>query len=99
MFIGQGGPLSFTINWPAIISMKIINCNNWAPRNKLNILISITDLPADLHGLSICYEGMWLITYIPELDRFYGSINLFHHRLEDVLYNILNKGGYFNEMD
>ena len=34
-----------------VISMKIINCNNWAPRNALNIPIPITDPPVDLQGL------------------------------------------------
>ena len=77
-----------------IISMKIINCNNWVSLNKLNI---ITDLTSDVHRLY--YKGMWLITYIPELDRFHFSIKLFHHRLENMLCNILNKGSYFNEMD
>jgi hypothetical protein len=45
-----------------------------------------------------CHEGMWLITYIPELDRFHGFINLFYHRLEH-LYSILDEDGYFNESD
>lgn len=44
-----------------------------------------------------CHEGMWLITYIPELDRFHGSINLFYHRLGDELYNILDEDDYFDE--
>ena len=46
-----------------------------------------------------CHEGMWLITYIPELDRFHGSINLFYHRLGDELYNILDEDDYFDEDD
>lgn len=45
------------------------------------------------------HEGMWLITYIPKLDRFHGSIsiNLFYHRLGDELYNILDEDDYFDE--
>ena len=31
--------------------MKIINCNNWIPRNQLNIPIPITDPPSDLQKL------------------------------------------------
>ena len=52
------------------------------------------------NALFYCYEGMWLITYIPELDRFYGSIsnNLFYY-IGDELYNILDEDGYFNEED
>ena len=42
------GLLGFT---DCYISMKIINCNNWAPCNQLNIPIPITDLPVDLQGL------------------------------------------------
>ncbi len=44
-----------------------------------------------------CHEDMWLITYIPELDRFHGFINLFYYRLEDVLYSILDEDYYLNE--
>jgi hypothetical protein len=51
------------------------------------------------NALFYCYEGMWLITYISELDRFHGFINLFYHRLGDELYNILDEDDYFNEDD
>ncbi len=34
-----------------IISMKIINCSKWAPRNRLNIPIPITDPSVDLQVL------------------------------------------------
>jgi hypothetical protein len=34
-----------------ITLMKMINCNNWAPRNNLNIPIPITDPSVDLQGL------------------------------------------------
>ena len=40
-----------------IISMKIINCNNWSPRNKSNIPIPITDPSVDLLGLLIKLYG------------------------------------------
>jgi hypothetical protein len=47
------------------------------------------------------HEGMWLITYIPELDRYHGSISInpFYYRLGDELYNILYEDGYFDEDD
>ena len=51
------------------------------------------------NALFYCYEGMWLITYISELDRFHGFINLFYHRLGDELYNILDEDDYFDEED
>ena len=37
--------------------MKIINSNNWSPRNKSNIPIPITDPSVDLLGLLIKLYG------------------------------------------
>jgi hypothetical protein len=78
-----------------IISMKIINCNDWAPRNHLNIPIPITDPPIDLQGLL----GKLYFAYSP------GRLAWFYYRLgEFVIYHFLNEtlslgGDYFNESD
>ena len=67
--------------------MKIINSNNWSPRNKSNIPIPITDPSVDLLGLKLYF------TY--SLGRFvyYGLENL-------VTYGFLNReDDYFNESD
>ena len=75
--------------------MKIINCNNWAPRNALNIPIPITDPPVDLQGLL----GKLYFAYSP------GRLAWFYYRLgEFVIYHFLNEtlslgGDYFNESD
>jgi hypothetical protein len=68
--------------------MKIINCNNWAPRNALNIPIPITDPPVDLRSLTKLYFA-------------YSSRNFVYYRLgELVLYSFLNReDDYFNEND
>ena len=77
-----------------IISMKIINCNNWSPCNNFNIPIPITDPPIDLQGLL----GK-LYFYSPE------RLAWFYYRLgEFVIYGFLNEalslgGDYFNESD
>lgn len=74
-----------------ITSMKIINCNDWAPHNNLNTLvpIPITDLPADLYRLLI------------KLYFAYSPGRLFYYRLVKlVIYSFLNKeDDYFNEND
>ena len=72
-----------------IISMKIINCNDWAPRNNLNIPIPITDPPVDLHGL------LGKLYFVYGL----GRLAWFYHRLgEFVLYSFLNgENDYFYE--
>ncbi len=71
--------------------MKIINCNDWAPRNNLNTLvpIPITDLPVDLYRLLI------------KLYFAYSPGRLFYYRLvELVIYSFLNReNDYFNEND
>ena len=41
--------------------MKIINCNNWSPRNQLDIPIPITDPPVRV------YNYGWLVN----IDWFY----------------------------
>ena len=65
-----------------VISMKIINCNNWAPRNRLNIPIPITDPPVDLQGLL----GK-LYSYSP------GRLSWFYYRLGEFgIYGFLNGG-------
>ena len=66
-----------------IISMKIINCNNWSPRNKSNIPIPITDPSVDLLGLLIKLYGR--VYYRLENLVTYGFLN----REDD----------YFNESD
>ena len=72
-----------------IISMKIINCNNWSPRNKSNIPIPITDPSVDLLRLLI----KLYFTY--SLGRFV------YYRLEELVrYSFLNReDDYFNESD
>jgi hypothetical protein len=66
-----------------IISMKIINCNNWAPRNMLNIPIPITDPPVDLQGLL----GKLYFAYSP------GRLSWFYYRLGEFgIYGLLNGG-------
>jgi hypothetical protein len=67
--------------------MKMINCNDWAPRNNLNI--PITDLPVDLRKLLI------------KLYFAYSPGRLFYYRLvELVIYSFLNReDDYFNESD
>jgi len=72
-----------------IILMKIINCSNWSPRNKSNILIPITDPSVDLLRLLI----KLYFTY--SLGRFV------YYRLEElVTYSFLNReDDYFNESD
>jgi len=69
--------------------MKMISCNNWAPRNRR------------YHLWAYCYyyENMGIKVYIPELNKLHVPINVFYHRLGNVLYNILNEDGYFNEDD
>jgi hypothetical protein len=63
--------------------MKIINCNNWAPRNQLDILIPITDPPVRV------YNYGWLVN----IDLFYYILE------RVASYNILDEDGYFNEDD
>jgi hypothetical protein len=63
--------------------MKIINCNNWAPRNQLDIPIPITDPPVRV------YNYGWLVN----IDLFYYILE------RVVSYNILDEDGYFNEDD
>ena len=58
-----------------VISMKIINCNNWAPRNPLNIPIPITDPPVDLQGLL----GKLYFAYSP------GRLAWFYYRLGEFV--------------
>jgi hypothetical protein len=57
--------------------MKMINSNNWAPRNplKLNIPIPITDPPVDLHGLL----SKLYFTYSP------GRLAWFYYRLGEYV--------------
>lgn len=91
MFIGQGGPLSFTINWPAIISMKIINCNSWVPRDikwAPGVPVPFT-VPPIANNNNLYYS-----LYVYDND---GGLAIFYYRLEAVIYHFLNKDGYFNE--
>jgi hypothetical protein len=67
--------------------MKMISCNNWAPRNR----------KYHLWSYRYYYENMGIEVYIPELNKLHVPINVFYHRLGDVLYNILDEDGYFNE--
>jgi hypothetical protein len=60
-----------------IISMKMINSNNWAPRNKLNI-------PRPIR--TYYYDNADLEIYIPELN-----IDRFYYELVSALYIILDK--------
>lgn len=55
--------------------MKIINCNGWAPRNRLNIPIPITDPPIDLHELL----GKLYFAYSP------GRLAWFYYRLGEFV--------------
>jgi hypothetical protein len=50
-------------------------------------------------ALFYCMRVCVFTTPVPELVRFHGSINLFYHRLGDVLCSILDKDGYFDEDD
>lgn len=63
--------------------MKMINCNNWTQRNRLNIPIPTTDPPVDLQGLL----GKLYFAYSP------GRLAWFYYRLgEFVIYSFLNGG-------
>jgi hypothetical protein len=67
--------------------MKMISCNNWAPRNR------------KYHLWPYCYyyENMGIEVYIPELNKLHVTINVFYHRLAYMLYNVLDEDGYLNE--
>ena len=65
-----------------IISMKIINCNNWAPRNRKYYLWSYR----------YYYESMGDV-YIPELNE----LHVFYYKLAHLLYDFLDEEDYFNE--
>jgi hypothetical protein len=67
--------------------MKMIDCNDWTPRNNLNMPIPITDLPADLRRLLIKV----FFAYSPGRLVYYRLIEL-------VTYSFLNReDDYFNE--
>ncbi|BAF36233.1 hypothetical protein [Microcystis phage LMM01] len=66
-----------------IISMKIINCNDWTPRNNMNI--PITDPPVDLQ-MYFAYSPGRLAWFYYKLAEF-------------GIYGFLYKGDYFNESD
>ena len=59
-----------TLYMETTISMKIINCNDWAPRHKSNIPIPITDPLVDLQELLELY-----FAYSP------GRLAWFYYRL------------------
>ena len=96
-----------------IISMKMVNCNDWSPhsnndwtpRNKFPI--PITDPPILPNGDNLYYlwfyryyhECMGLGVYIPELDELHVPIDLFYYRLAYLLYDFLGEGDYFYEDD
>jgi hypothetical protein len=67
--------------------MKIVDSNNWAPRNKLNL-----PMPVRIYLRIYYFDGAGLPIYLPELN-----IDEFYYRLGNVLYNILNEDGYFDE--
>ena len=83
--------------------MRAISCN------KLNYLFYYyEDVTVESHipELSRCsivyhyyYESMGVGVYILELNKLHVPIHLFYHRLGHVLYNILDKDGYFYEDD
>ncbi len=64
-----------------IISMKIINCNNWSLRNNLNIPIPITDPSVDLQvllgKLYFAYSPRGLAWFYYRMGKFgiYGFLN------------------------
>ena len=57
--------------------MKIINCNNWAPHNKSNIPIAITDPLINAKGLFVFFAWFYyrlaylLYNFLGEGDYFY----------------------------
>ena len=67
--------------------MEMSCCNNWAARNR------------KYHLWPYCYyyENMGIEVSIPELNKLQVPINVFYHRLGNVLYNILNEDDYFDE--
>ena len=63
--------------------MKIINCNNWSLRNRLNIPVHITDPTVDLLGLL----GKLFFAYNP------GGLAWFYYRMGEFgIYGFLNGG-------
>jgi hypothetical protein len=54
-----------------IISMKMINCNNWAPRNKLNISILIRVYSQFYHRLISALHILYKDNALNEDDYFY----------------------------
>jgi hypothetical protein len=81
------------------------NNDCWTARSKLSIPIPITDPPILSNGDNLYYlwfyryyyENMGIEVYIPELNKLHVPINVFYHRLGNVLYNILNEDDYFDE--
>jgi hypothetical protein len=71
-----------------ITFMKMINCNGWAPRNKVpyewSAPIPITDPPVDLQVY---------FAYSREVAWFYYRLGA------SVIYHFLDKDNYFNEDD
>ena len=70
-----------------IISMKMISCNNWAPRNRKYYLWS--------HRYY--HESMGVEVYIPELNKLHVPIDVFYYKLAHLLYDFLGEGDYFDE--
>jgi hypothetical protein len=64
--------------------MKIIDCNNWAPHNKSNIPIAITDPLINAKGLFVFFA--WF---------YYRLVNMLENILDKG--NILDEGGYFDD--
>lgn len=76
-----------------IISMKKINCNDWAPRNKPVPYEEDAPIPITNPLIKPSYLYYKFHTYSA------GGVTCVYRNITYVLYNILNKGGYFNEMD
>ncbi len=74
-------------------SMKMVNCNNlfchYIHSNKGGVL-TITDKLKLANGESLYYSFIFIV---------YGGPARFYHRLANMLYNVLDEGGYFDEDD
>nr|QNL31551.1 MAG: hypothetical protein [Bacteriophage sp.] len=74
-------------------SMKMVNCNNlfchYIHSNKGGVL-TITDKLKLANGESLYYSFIFIV---------YRGPARFYHRLANMLYNVLDEGGYFDEDD
>jgi hypothetical protein len=61
--------------------MRIIDCNNWAPHNKLNISIPITDPLINAKGLFVFFAwfyyrlGASVIYHFLDKDNYFNEDN------------------------